>query len=191
MSKHHTLAKRNFSENCTAEGLVFGQVLVIAFEVSMEDVDIVRLDDQRVPITIKPHYNSPFWKFPGGMVRWGEEFDQAALEELEEETGVITDNSQLVLIHEIRKKQLADLTKTFPIKLYIAFGCNFNSNHERLKQKGDEGEVIRLVRFGDIHNAHSWEVPSWAAFGKGPQIESFFPSQLKMLEDGVKNFSIS
>lgn len=78
------------------------------------------------------------WNFPGGMTELGETEEQAAIREVEEETGLIPKN--LIQCGTQRHKYC----------LCYVF-CTYIEDVGTLKAVGDEGEEIRIVSEDEFH----------------------------------------
>lgn len=48
--------------------------------------------------------SSGTWSLPGGKLEWGETFEQAAIREVKEETGIVIKNSQVISLHNTKNK---------------------------------------------------------------------------------------
>ena len=82
-----------------------GQVVTMAFQENRTAVQSINGLD--TVLIIKPNAKFPvsYYKFPGGMLRKGETLAQAALRELEEETGF---KSEVHLLHTAPKIKPCD-----------------------------------------------------------------------------------
>lgn len=145
-------------------GLAFGQVLVIPFESSITELrarESPSLENDKTVLICKPGNSDPMAKFAGGMLLEEETLDQAALRELKEETGIIGDPTQLVEIARINKSQ-HNGAGTFPVVLYLAFGCNFLGTFEpeHFEEFGDEHEVVIRTTYGQIIYDSDFEIPT-------------------------------
>lgn len=174
-----------------AQSPAIGQVLIIAFELPFKEALRARLDALLVPCIIKPHYDYPFWKFPGGMLRPGQTFPEALRAELVQETGAEADLNQIFLMYSGEKRLKPPHNGTFPVHLYAAFGCEFSRTHDITGDVGDEGEVVWKLRFGDITEEGRWGVPElddggvWNVAEKSDRVP-FFAQYLRMLDFAKK-----
>lgn len=165
------------------QGPALGQVLVIAFSVSQKCVlQKNKLEHQMIPLVIKAHWDDPYWKFPGGMLKSRQTFEQAAINELRQETGVIASEKNLLLLHTWNKQQHKPHPGTFPVKTYAVFNCNFSQMYDPLRgERGDEREVVGTVPFWDITGQSKWSIPVM------PEVQKpFFPQFLPILQIAQK-----
>lgn len=97
---------------------------------------------------IEPWQPDPqFWKFPGGGIEKGETPEEAAVREVFEETGVRIRASELVLRAVIeRPGRTGGAYKRHFFTAKIA-----DRRIRKHAQRGNEGEVVRLVRFSGRH----------------------------------------
>lgn len=165
-----------------------GQVLVIPFEVDLYEFTNRHkpsLDDLTTVVIIKPHWDTPYFKFIGGMLKSPGAFEQAAYDEPREEAGVIINPKQLWEAFETTKRLHPPHQGTFPLRLYLAFGCDFRSVFEtHWGETGDEGEVAMRVRFGDINQENTWPIPT-----KPEERAGFFPPYLDLLDAAKRKFN--
>jgi len=73
-----------------------------------------------------------FWKFPGGGIKKGESPAEAAIRELEEETGIIAQASDLRFI------------KALPRSGHTMYVFSLESTFSGLKERGDTGEITGI-----------------------------------------------
>jgi ADP-ribose pyrophosphatase YjhB (NUDIX family) len=139
-----------------------GQVVVMAFE--QDRWDVKTLDVLDTVLIIKPDagFQTPFYKFPGGMLRENETFACAALRELREETGVIPsqDTNNLVELCRTPKRRHSPHSGMFDIAFFAAFGCDFATLHDPLfGDVGDEAEESLRASFSDVAEiGHKWPI---------------------------------
>lgn len=89
--------------------------------------------DNLVPLVMDKSKERPyFWKFPGGRSEPGETPTQTARREVEEETGLVVSDLEL-LTQEPRSGHVAFL-----------FAATTES-FETLKERGNDGEFVRLI----------------------------------------------
>ncbi|MFJ4704418.1 NUDIX domain-containing protein [Streptomyces anulatus] len=62
----------------------------------------------------------PAWTLPGGKAEPGEALDEAAARELKEETGLLVDPADLVLVHVVHVEQSWDGTGQFVLFVFAA-----------------------------------------------------------------------
>ena len=182
MSKHI----RPSRSRPACEGPALGEVRVLTFEATIDDVRRgLSLDDQEIVAVIKPQLDPPFWKCPGGMLRQGETFEEAVVYELEEETGAKADIDQLHLLYEEEKERRRPHSGTFPVKLFAAFGCDYDSLLDPLSfEEGDEGELVSLIRLGDINEENTWPIPNIPSSS-----ERFYGPHLRLLSRAMGHLS--
>jgi len=139
-----------------------GQVVVMAFEMNRREVQT--LSGLDTVLIIKPNAKFPisYYKFPGGMLREDETFAQAALRELEEETGVIPSQKpeNLVELCRTAKRRHPPHSGMFDIAFFAAFGCDFQTMHDPLHgDVGDEAEESMKACFSDVEKiGHMWPI---------------------------------
>jgi len=171
----------NHYVDCMNRPPAIGQVVVMAFA---EELNVITsLDNLQTVLIIQPHahFSTAYYKFPGGMLRDGETFEQAAVRELAEETGVVasTDSSQLVRLFTDKKAQHAPHVGIFDVALFAAFGCSFKDRTlVELGESGDEGEESALAYFGSITKPE-FALPIASQPGR---VATMFPYHLQLLE---------
>lgn len=139
-----------------------GQVVVMAFETEKSAVETLDVLDTVLIIKPKAKFDTAYYKFPGGMLLEGETFEQAALRELHEETGVKTSSnpSNLVELCRTPKRRHSPHSGMFDIAFFAAFGCDFSTLHDPLfGDAGDEAEESMRVRFADVAQiGYKWQI---------------------------------
>lgn len=89
----------------------------------------------------EPEHKEAYWKFPGGKQEWFETTPkQTAIREIEEETGIILREEDLVLLTVIPRDTHC---------VYL-FAGKASSSKNTLKEKGDEGEYVKIFPMKDV-----------------------------------------
>lgn len=163
-----------------------GQVVVMAF--AEDRKHITTLDELDTILIIKPNQETPYFKFPGGMMyREGETFEAAAVRELREETGVIASPCRRNLFELCRVPKLRHRphTSQFDVAFFAAFGCDFSRLKDPLfRDVGDEKEESMRTRFADVHRpGQTWPIPTQLS-----RQARMFPFHLELLGKAAQRF---
>jgi 8-oxo-dGTP pyrophosphatase MutT (NUDIX family) len=163
----------------------YGQVLVVPFEISLADFlkrENRSLDLEPTVLIAKTGFPTAYVKFAGGMhENEHERPEDAAIRELFQETGVVGDSTQVHQVFETRKERHYPDTGTFPVRLMLAFGCDFtNVFNPEVGEFGDEYEITIRTTFGAITKSTWWEIPT--QHGLHAQ---FFPPYMEMLVESA------
>lgn len=92
-----------------------------------------------IPLVIELDNKTPHWKIPGGRKEPGETPEITAVRELKEETGIIIKENDLKLVQKIN-------LRGHDRYLYQVEIPSFAD----LKQRGDEGEVVKVFTIREI-----------------------------------------
>lgn len=90
-------------------------------------------------LVLKAHYK-PYWSFPGGWIEHGQTPREAALRELEEETGIVLSEKDLRLAFVVDRK--SDIMQTYQ---FVFEAINGRGSKEDLHLQTDEIDDCRFV----------------------------------------------
>jgi 8-oxo-dGTP pyrophosphatase MutT (NUDIX family) len=165
-----------------------GQVAVMLFEVP--PAAFLPLGDAMTVLINKPQFVMQYLQFPGGMLKPGETFADAARREPQEETGVIasSDPNDLIELCRVPKRRFGPDTGSFDCAFFGSFRCDFSGRfNPQLGQTGTDDEESQLVRFRDIlHPQYSWRLANCPLFKV-----TLFPSNWTLLTTAVRNWRLA
>lgn len=115
-------------------------VLIVPVKVNEHNrLTFILVEQYRHPL------GSKMLEFPGGAIDAGETSEQAAIRELEEETGYIGDRIKFVYkLHQLPSDSPS------PTYVYLALVKNKKENHELLPSEANQGLIVREVSDDDF-----------------------------------------
>jgi len=116
--------------------------------------DIIAINQEN-KILLQKEYNHPvgieLWQFPGGFIDQGETHEQAALRELQEESGYTADEITYIGYHHIYRRRISEISH-----VHIAKNLRFLGENREASETGmthewfTEDEIDTMIQEGVI-----------------------------------------